>query len=202
MSARLQLKTWTEQEYRDFEETSKIKHEFINGGLYAMAGGMETHADICLNITSAAKARLRGKACKASNSDLKVKVEATGDTFYPDATIHCPPQRSEGKGNHTLLTPSVIFEVLSPSNKAYDREEKLLFYQKIRTLTDYVLVDAERIFVEHFSRNHADEDWRWRVSMRRTDVLLLPNVELELPLAEIYEELDLPEVYAQLLANR
>lgn len=202
MSAQLQLKTWTEQEYWDYEEKSEIKHEFINGQLYAMAGGTSDHADICLNITSAAKARLRGKACKASNSDLKVKVEATGDTFYPDATIHCPPQRSEGKGNHTLLTPSVIFEVLSPSNKEFDREEKLLFYQKIVTLTDYVLVDAERIFVEHFSRDNADEDWRWRIHTQRADVLQLPGVELELPLDEIYEELDLPEAHAQWLANR
>ena len=69
MSAQLQPVIWTEQEYRDFEETSKIKHEFINGELCAMAGGTEAHADICLNITSAAKARLRGKTCKAVNSD-------------------------------------------------------------------------------------------------------------------------------------
>ncbi len=197
-----QIETWTEQEYWDAEEESEVKHEFINGQLYAMAGGTEAHADICLNITSAAKNRLRGKACKAVNSELKVKVEATGDSFYPDALIHCPPARYQGKGNHTLLTPSVLFEVLSPKTKTRDREEKLLFYQKIRTLTDYVLLDAERIFVEHFSRNNAQEDWRWRVHTRRADVLSLPGVELELPLDEIYEELDLPEAHAQLLANR
>ena len=98
--------------------------------------------------------------------------------------------------------PLVIFEVLSPKTKDYDREDKLLFYQNIVTLTDYILVNVERIFVEHFSRNCANEDWRWRVYTRRADTLLLPNVELELPLDEIYEELDLPEAHAQLLANR
>lgn len=202
MSAQHRLETWTEQQYWDFEEKSQVKHEFVNGQLYAMAGGTSDHADICLNISSAAKTRLRGKACKAVTSELKVKVEATGDTFYPDTTIYCPPSRFEGKGDHTLLTPSVIFEVLSPKTKEFDREGKLLFYQKIVTLTDTILVDAERIFVEHFSRNRINEDWRWRLYTRRADVLLLPNVELELPLEEIYEELDLPEAHAQLLANR
>ena len=97
MSAQQKLEIWMEQEYWNYEEKSLVKHEFINGQLYAMAGGTEAHADICLNISSATKTRLRGKACKAANSDLKVKVEATGDTFYPDTTIHCPPQKFEAK---------------------------------------------------------------------------------------------------------
>ncbi len=202
MGAQRQIEIWTEQEYWDYEENSEIKHEFINGQLYAMAAGTEDHTDICLNITSAAKNRLRGKACKAANSELKVKVVATGDSFYPDTTIYRAPAQFEGKGNHTLLTPSVIFEVTLPITKDFDLTGKPLFYQKIRTLTDYVLVDAERIFVEHFSRNNAGEDWRWRIHTRRADVLQLPGVELELPLAEIYEELNLPEAHAQLLANR
>ena len=193
MSAQRKLEIWSEQEYWDYEEKSEVKHEFINGQLYAMAGGTEAHADICGNVFAAAKARLRGKGCKAVNSELKIKVEATGDSFYADASIHCPPSRCEGKGNHTLLTPTVIFEVLSPKTNARDREEKLLFYQKISTLTDYVLIDAERVFVEHFSRDSAEEDWRWRVHTRRTEVLRLPAIELELPLEEIYEEVEVIE---------
>ena len=193
MSAQRKLEICSEQEYWDYEEKSEVKHEFINGQLYAMAGGTLAHADICGNVFAAAKARLRGKRCKAVNSELKIKVEATGDSFYPDATIYCPPSRFEGKGNHTLLTPAVIFEVLSPKTKARDREEKLLFYQKISTLTDYVLIDAERVFVEHFSRTSAEEDWRWRVHTRRAEVLRLPAIELELPLEEIYEEVEVIE---------
>ena len=193
MSAQLQLQRWTEQQYWNFEETSPVKHAFINGQLYAMAGGTSDHADICLNIASAAKARLRGQPCKAVGSELKIKVEATGDSFYPDATVYCPPARFEGKGDHTLLTPSVLFEVLSPKTKAFDREGKLLFYQKIETLTDYVLVDAERICVEHFSRDSIDEDWRWRLYTKRSESVKFPNLEIELPLEEIYEELQMLE---------
>ena len=198
--AQTQPKTWSEAEYWAFEVSSKVRHEFINGKLYAMAGGTLNHATLCGNIFAAAKVRLRGKPCSAVNSELKVKVEATGDSFYSDATIYCPPARFEGKGDHTLLTPAVLFEVLSPSTKAFDREGKLLFYEKIETLTDYVLVDAERIFVEHWSRAQADEDWRWRAHTRRTDVLQFPHLELEVPLEEIYEELEMIEdwVAAQL----
>ncbi len=197
MSAQPKLESWTEQEYWDYEEKSLVKHEFINGQLYAIAGGTETHADICGNIFTAAKNRLRGKRCKAVNSELKVKVEATGDSFYPDAMIHCPPARFEGKGNHTLLTPSVLFEVLSPSTKAFDQEAKLLFYQKIETLTDYVLVDAERICVEHFSRDNASEDWRWRLYTKRSERVRFPKLQLELPLEEIYEELEMIEDWVE-----
>ena len=197
MSAQLKLETWSEQEFWDYEEKSEVRHEFINGQLYAMAGGTLAHANICLNIASAAKNRLRGKRCKAASSELKVKVEATGDSFYPDATIYCPPARFTGKGNHTLLTPSVLFEVLSDSTKKFNREGKMLFYQKIETLTDYVLVDAERICVEHFSRDSINEDWRWRLYTQRSHVVRFPKLELELPLEEIYEEVEMIEDWVE-----
>ena len=197
MSAQRKLETWTEQEFWDTEEKSEVRHEFINGQLYAMAGGTLAHAKICGNIFAAAKARLRGKRCNALNSELKVKVEATGDSFYPDATIYCPPSRFVGKGDHTLLTPSVLFEVLSDSTKKFNRESKMLFYQKIETLTDYVLVDAERICVEHFSRDSLDEDWRWRLYTQRSHVVRFPKLELELPLEEIYEDVELIEDWVE-----
>lgn len=197
MSAQPKLETWTEQEYWDYEEKSEVRHEFINGQLYAMAGGTLDHALICTNISSATKVRLRGKPCRAVGSELKIKVEATGDSFYADATIFCPPARFEGKGNHTLLTPSVLFEVLSPKTKDFDQEGKMLFYQKIETLTDYVLVDAERICVEHFSRDNADEDWRWRLYTKRSERVRFPKLQLELPLDEIYEELEMIEDWVE-----
>ena len=197
MSAQPKLEIWTEQEYWDYEDKSSVKHEFINGQLYAMAGGTHDHAAIGSNIVIAAGFRLRGKPCRAMNSDMKVKVEATGDSFYPDATIYCPPSRFEGKGNHTLLTPSVLFEVLSNSTKEFNRTGKMAFYQKIESLTDTVLVDSERICVEHFSRDNADEDWRWRLYTKRGEVIKFPQLELEFPLNEIYEELEMIEDWGE-----
>ena len=204
MSAQLKLETWTEQEYWDYEEKSEVKHEFINGVPYAMAGGTLDHAKICGNVYSASKARLRGKRCEAINSELKVKVEATGDSFYPDATIYCPPARFAGKGNHTLLTPSVLFEVLSPKTKEFNRTGKMVSYQQIETLTDYVLIDSEHISVEHWNRDNPGEDWRWKLYTKRSESVKFPKLEIELPLEEIYEDLEMLEdwVEAQLTRTR
>ncbi len=197
MSAQHQLETWTEQEFWDYEEKSEVRHEFINGQLYAMAGGTLNHAKICTNVVTSAKTRLRGKRCTAVTSELKVKVEATGDSFYPDATIYCPPSRFAGKGDHTLLTPSVLFEVLSPKTKEFNRTGKMAFYQRIETLTDYLLIDSERICVEHWSHENINEDWRWRLYTQCSKSVKFPRLEIELPLEEIYEELEMIEDWVE-----
>ncbi len=195
MSAQHQLENWTEAEYWALEETSPVKHEFINGIPYAMAGGTFNHTRICTNL--AATARLRGKPCSVHSSEQKVKSEKSGNTFYPDAVIFCPPSRFVGKGQHTLCTPSVIFEVLSPSTADYDRTDKFAAYRQIESLTDYVLIEPERIFVDHYRRT--PEGWLLRNYTRHDEALQFPDLGIELPLDEIYEELDVPEALLLLL---
>ena len=197
MSAPRQRETWTEAQYWAMEEKSPIKHEFINGQPYAMAGGTFNHTRISGNVFASAKARLRGKPCDAHSSEQKVKSEQSGNTFYPDAVIFCPPARFEGRGDHTLLTPKVIFEVLSPSTEALDRGGKFAAYRQIETLTDYVLIEPERIFVDHYRRT--PEGWLLRNYTRRADALGFPDLEIELPLDEIYDELELPEALLLIL---
>ena len=194
MSAQLKLKNWTEAEYWDFEETSPVKHEFINGQLWAMAGGTFNHTTICSNLVRFAMNRLSGKPCRARSSEQKVKAETSGNTFYPDAVIYCPPARFEGKGDHTLLTPKVIFEVLSPATAEHDRTDKWKFYREIETLTDYVLVEPDRIYIEHFHRT--PDGWLWQAYTERGESLGFPDLGIELPLDEIYDELELPEALA------
>lgn len=191
MSAQLKLETWTEEEYLAMEENSPVKHELIYSIPYAMAGGTFNHTRVCGNVFAATKARLRGKPCSAHSSEQKVKSEKSGNTFYPDAVIFCPPSRFAGKGDQILLTPAVIFEVLSLSTAAYDRADKFKDYRRIETLTDYVLIEPDRVYVDHF-RRHSD-GWLLRTYTLRSDVLLFPDLEIELPLSEVYEELDVPE---------
>ena len=191
MSAQHQLETWTEAEYWELEERSEVKHEWINGQPYAMAGGTFNHTTICGNVFASAKAHLRGKPCRARSSEQKIKSEKSGNTFYPDAVIFCPPSRFIGKGDHTLLTPTVIFEVLSPSTEATDRGDKFAAYRQIDSLTDYVLIEPERVFVDHYRRR--PEGWLLRDYTRRDDRLRFPDLDIELPLDELYDELDVPE---------
>ena len=194
MSAQRQIETWTEQQYWDFEATSPVKHEFINGQIYAMAGGTFNHTRICGYVFAAALTRLDGKPCDVHSSEQKIKVEKTGDTFYPDAVVFCPPSRFEGKGDHTLLTPSVVFEVLSPGTKDFDRTDKFRAYRQIESLTDYVLIEPERVFVDHYRRQ--SDGWLLRNYARRADELQFPDLQIALPLGEVYRDLDVPDALA------
>lgn len=135
--------------------------------------------------------RLSGKPCRARSSEQKVKVEKSGNMFYPDAVIFCPPSRFEGKGDQLLLTPSVIFEVLSPATAEYNRTDKFKDYRAIETLTDYVLIEPDRVFVDHFRRQ--SDGWLLRNYTLLSDALQFPDLQIELPLSEIYEELDVSE---------
>ncbi len=191
MSAQLQLETWTEAEYLAMEEKSEVRHELVHGIPYAMAGGTFNHTRVCSNLVRHAGNRLSGKPCSAHSSEQKVKVQKTGNTFYPDAVIFCPPSRFEGKGDQLLLTPSVIFEVLSPSTAEYDRADKFKDYRRIETLTDYILIEPDRIYVDHFRRQ--SDGWLLRTYTLHSDVLQFPDLQIELPLAEVYEELNVPE---------
>lgn len=197
MSAQHQLEIYTEAQYWAKEEMALEKHEFVGGKIYQRAQSSFNHTAICANILASAHSRLRGQSYRVFNSDMKIKVEATGDSFYPDATIHFPPARFTGEGDHTLLTPTVLFEVTLPATTDFDHQGKLLFYQQIETLTDYVLVDSERVCVEHFSRDSMNEDWRWRLYAKRSEVVKFPNLQLELPLDEIYDDLEVTENWVE-----
>ncbi len=191
MSAQLKTAFISQQEYYDGEEISVVKHEWFDSEVFAMAGGSYNHTTICGKIFAAANSALRGRLCKARSGEQRVKIEASGLITYPDTVIFCPPARFEGSNNHTLLTPKVIFEVLSESTERYDRGDKFRAYAQIETLTDYVLIDQNRITVEHFRRT--DAGWLLNSFVRRSDALRFEDLEIELPLDSIYEELELPE---------
>lgn len=196
MNAQPQFNYITEEEYRDGEEVSLVKHEWLDGQVYTMAGGTFNHATLCGNAFAAAKAALRGKPCKARGSELRIKAESNGQEVYPDAVIFCPPSRFVGKGDSTLLTPKVVFEVLSDSTQSYDRTNKFNLYKTISTFEEYVLVEQNRVWVDHFSKR--GDDWLHRSYIQRSDVLRLQSVGIEISLDELYDELDLPEALLNL----
>lgn len=199
MGALQQLSCISEQEYRDGEEISLIKHEWLGGEVFAMAGGTYNHSTLCGNVHVAAQTALRGRNCKARNSEQRVKIESNGQETYPDAVIFCLPARFVGAGDSTLCTPKVIFEVLSVSTEKYDRTGKFNLYKTIETFEEYVLIEQDRIWVDHFRRTESG-DWLHRSYISRSDVLRLGSVGIEISLADIYEELDL-EVFEVSISN-
>jgi len=191
MSASPQEKWISREEYSASERTSPVKHEYYNGQIYAMAGGSPAHARLGFNISVAIGKRLQGKSCRGASSDQRVRIEASGLETYPDALVVCPPERYAEDDANVLLNPALIVEVLSPSTEAYDRGGKFGQYSQIDALRDYILVSQDRIGVEHFQRA-AGGEWRFRRCTRREDALPLENLEITIPLEEIYEGLDVP----------
>ena len=183
-------RTISEEEYVRLEEKSARKHEYLDGRVYAMAGGTPAHSAVGTNITIALGSRLRGESCRPFNSDLRVKVEATGLRTYPDVTVVCPPERYDELDPNSLLNPTVIFEVLSPSTEQYDRTDKFDALKQIPSLRDYVLVSPER--VEHLRPGEGGE-WILESYTQRSQVLALASVGVEVPLDEIYDRLEVPE---------
>lgn len=173
------------EEYLAGEENSETKHEYLNGVVYAMAGGTNRHSDISVNITSSLKTRLRGKPCRPKNSDIKVHIRNGNDDryYYPDVTVVCGAVEPKSS---IVENPTVIFEVLSPSTERFDTGEKRDAYLRCESLQAYVIIHTERIEVTIYTRTPAG----W-VAMRYnelSDILPLAMIDAVLPLSEIYEE--------------
>jgi Uma2 family endonuclease len=176
---------YTPQEYLEIERQAKYKSEFIHGQIYAMAGASTAHNRLTANLIISLGSQLRGRSCEAMTSDMRVRVSAAGDYTYPDVLVVCDP-RFDDQHQDSLLNPVVIVEVLSPSTAAFDRGDKWVLYREIPSLRDYILVEQNRISVEHFSRQQ-DGSWQLRVYQASEDVVTLTSIDCILRVAEMYE---------------
>jgi Uma2 family endonuclease len=149
VSSTVPRRHYTYDEYVALDEASNVKLEFYAGDIYAMAGGTPEHAALCLQVGSSLNVQLEGKPCRVYGSDLRIRVLATGLATYPDATVVCGPLERDPEGKNTVLNPTLLVEVLSPSTADYDRGEKREHYQQIPSLRELVFVahDQRRIEV-------------------------------------------------------
>src|SRR5688500_12063539 len=146
------------EEYLAFERKADQKHEFVNGAIFAMAGASRAHNRIATNVTGELYGQLRGRPCEVCGSDMRVKVSATGLYTYPDVVVVCGDALFEDAEVDTLLNPTAIIEVLSPSTEAYDRGDKFAHFRRLESLREYVLIAQDRHRVEQYLRQ---EDGRW-----------------------------------------
>src|SRR6266404_3018929 len=146
------LATATVDEYLSGELRGEIRHEYIGGTIYAMAGASEDHNAIAGNLFAALHSHLRGKPCRVFFVDMKVRLLiARADIFYyPDLMVACDPRDTD---RYFKRYPKVLIEVLSPDTEATDRREKFLSYTGIETLEEYVLVAQDRREVTVFRRS-------------------------------------------------
>ncbi len=179
---------FTFDEYLLVEERSEIRHEFLDGQVWAMAGGSPDHAAIAGNVTTLLNMQLRERRCRVFSSDLRVRVLATGLGTYPDVTVVCGglEHDPDDRAGHTIVNPRVVIEVLSPSTEDYDRNEKLSHYQRIPSVDEIVLVAHDRRELE-IVRRLPDGGWA-RELVSDGAIARLTSLDCELPVAEVYRD--------------
>jgi Uma2 family endonuclease len=183
-------KRYTPEEYLEMDERSEIRHEFVNGEIYDMAGASLNHNQLTLNLALALRSALAKKPCRVFATDLRLRIKMANAYAYPDVMIICGKVEFDARRDDIVTNPTVIFEVLSDSTGTYDHNRKFALYRKIPCLQEYVLVDQHRAFVEQYHRLESGI-WVYDGYEKIEDVLKLQSVELEIPLEETYESVSL-----------
>lgn len=194
MSIAVPKQRLTPADYLAIEESAEQKSEYYEGEMYAMAGTSPVHALISTNVIREFSARLRGSPCRTYDAGLHVHVPATGLYTYPDLTVVCGPLQYLEGSSRVIVNPSLIVEILSPSTERYDRTAKFFHYQSIGTLRDYLLVAQDAARIEHYSRRadaEAPECWSYIVHHGLDAVLQLASLGIEIPLREVYENVEI-----------
>lgn len=178
------LHEYTYREYLAHEAASNVKHEFLDGEIYAMAGGSPEHAELSVAVSSMLRGQLQDSACRVFSSDLRVRVRATGLATYPDVSVVCGPLERDEESPDTVTNPKVIAEVLSGGTERYDRGEKFEHFKRIPALEEYVLVSQKRPEVELWARS---PDGTWiRRKAGSGDRLTLESIGCEIVVDDLY----------------
>jgi Uma2 family endonuclease len=179
------LHRYTYAEYVALEVRSPTKHEFLDGEIYAMAGGSEEQSALAAEVLRALGNAIGDRPCRTHTSDLRIYVEAAGLATFPDGTVICGPlQQHPPSPDATALNPQVLVEVTSDSSEEYDTGEKLAMYRTIPSLRDYVIVShRERRITVH--QRGDDSAWSVRVAIAGGSVTV-PSLGAVLAVDEIY----------------
>jgi Uma2 family endonuclease len=181
---------YTFEDYLSVEEMSAVRHEFLNGEIFAMAGGTPEHAALSAAVVLVLGRRLEGRPCRTYSADLRIRVVATGLATYADAAVICgDPIRDPASPTH-VTNPIVIAEVLSQSTEAYDRGEKREHYQQIASLREYVLVAQDKREIEVYARA-AGGIWQRSVH-RAARTVNVPSIGIEFTVDELYNAASVP----------
>jgi Uma2 family endonuclease len=172
------------EEYLEGERDSQLRHEYVEGHVYAMAGASDDHNRIAGNIFSFLHAALRGKPCEPFMNDMKARIppQLASAFYYPDVLVTCDPTDTE---KYYRERPAVIVEVLSPETRRTDEREKAIAYRLFPSVEVYLLIEQDRLRITALHR--ADNDWRREVIEGRTATLKLECLGVEIPMERIFE---------------
>ena len=190
MTAQLQDKNkMTPGEYLALEKSAlDIKYEFFDGEAFAMVGAGRNHNRINVNLTVELGGKFKAdkSTCNLFSNDMRVKIAE--NYVYPDIVIYCGDAEFEDDEFDTLTNPVVIMEILSDSTEVFDRGKKFAYYQTIPTLQEYILVSQKECRVEQYTRS--GDGWLYRSYKGADRILKMESVNCELPLSEIYWDVE------------
>lgn len=179
------LKNKTIEEYLETERAAIEKHEYYRGEIFAMSGASLKHNRIQSNAVIEIGNRLKGKSCDVFGSDLRVHVPANTLFTYPDAVIVCDEPQLLDDAFDTLLNPTAIIEVLSPSTQSYDRGDKFALYRSIASLQEYILIHSENVAIEQYTKQENGQ-WLLKEYILPESDLFIQSVQLKVPIADLY----------------
>ena len=181
-------KPWTQEQFFSWAETQETRHEFDGFQPVAMTGGNLDHSRVTRNLSAALHTRLRAGPCEPLGPDAGIET-VNKAVRYPDALVTC--SRADGKDR---LVPGVVvvFEVLSPTSGRIDRIVKVREYAAVPSIRRYVILESSSVGLMVMERSEPGEAWRTTV-LAEGDILRMPEIGIEVPVAEIYEGIAFPE---------
>jgi Uma2 family endonuclease len=174
---------FTPEEYFAWEQQQQLRHEYLDGEVYAMTGGTVNHGQIAANFIILLGSHLRGSGCRVLTSDVKVGIQESDDYVYPDVSVTC--EEGDRTATKFISNPCLIVEVLSPSTEAYDRGGKFRHYRRASSLRDYVLVNANKVEIDLYRK---DERGRWEIiNYIAGDSVELASVNFTFQIDEVFQ---------------
>ena len=175
---------WTVSQYLEFQRESESKHEYVDGEIYAMAGGSKNHNRIAGDFAALLNTKLPADGkCEAFVGDVLLEVRSTL-FYYPDVFVTC--DKADDEDEYIARNPVLVTEVLSKSTKRIDRKEKMGEYKKLSNLRECLLIHQDRIAIEHYYRDASDAEWEQRLHTNLQDEITFASIGVTVKAAEIY----------------
>ena len=185
----LEQRTYTHEEYLEFETASDERHEYVNGEIRPITGGTPDHNEIAINLATLLKTTLRGKPYRIFGADQRLWIPDRNLYTYPDVMVVKKPLQLQSGRTDTITNPCFIAEVLSKSTQDYDHGEKFSAYRTLSSFCEYLLIDQYQIHVEHYIKTSANQ---WLLSEYKDPIvtLSLSVFEAQIKIVDLYENID------------
>lgn len=176
-------------DYLSMEDAAEARNEFIDGEIFAMAGGSRNHSIICVNLMWGLREGVADKDCIAFDGNMKLKIEKENAYVYPDGMVVCGEIEWVEERNDIIRNPLLVIEVLSPKTQTFDRGKKFKYYRSIPSLQEYVMISQEEPLIEAYFRRD-EKTWLYTVFRGVNDKLFLSSLGHGIALAEVYRKVD------------